>query len=160
MKSTAKNKVKKLSDVPSEILMQAMEDLEIVESMPKKFSVNMGVWFEPRFSKVCVCHAGAVMAITLEADRKQAGTGIELGPVLNAKMDFINAIRVGDFESAFQFLYQKGVIDRREKNIALNALGNAERHIPENVSLYLSGYQQEYKNYICAVIGTLQSVDL
>ncbi len=63
----------KLSDVPSELINQAVCDLEKIEANPK-YEVNMGVWHKPIIRwqdnaptepKCLVCLAGAVIACEL-----------------------------------------------------------------------------------------------
>lgn len=60
----------RLPDKPSELIRLALADLEKVEADPA-FEIDMDVWFiRRRLRPVCaVCQAGAVMAMTLNAER-------------------------------------------------------------------------------------------
>lgn len=56
-----------LSDRPSALIRQAMDDLEYVERTPG-YKVHMGIWHGMRGGSCYVCMAGSVMAGTLQAD--------------------------------------------------------------------------------------------
>lgn len=60
-----------LANLPSELLLQALEDLEWCEARADTYLIDMGTWHTPQDDGRCaVCLAGSVMARTLGADKK------------------------------------------------------------------------------------------
>jgi len=59
---------KELSDIPSELLTQALEDLKLCEQNPK-VKINMRYWFKRKDNICNVCLAGAVMYNNIDLNR-------------------------------------------------------------------------------------------
>lgn len=62
-------KIKSLPDKPSKLIRVALRDLEKCERS-RSYKIEMGDWHRPN-GKCAVCLAGAVMAKTLKADRRE-----------------------------------------------------------------------------------------
>jgi hypothetical protein len=81
---------------PSELIELALHDLEVVESMPDKYSVNMAFWHMSDYGTCEVCLAGAVMAVSLHVPIKTSISNVEdfkpeFAPLLRA----LNFFRTG-----------------------------------------------------------------
>lgn len=159
-----------LPDLPSEILMVALEDLITVENNPK-FKIDMGTWYNPgryRSDRCLVCHAGAVMACRLDFDKSCETEPDELNnKSITAKLEFINRVRVGYIHDGLETLCDKGVIDEEQFYRAEKAIGRDKDHegentlhVPKDASNYSMYKRDAYKNYIIGVIGILQAEGL
>ncbi|HEX9232682.1 MAG TPA: hypothetical protein VF849_01400 [Blattabacteriaceae bacterium] len=85
---------------PSKLIELALKDLETVESMPEIYEISMNVFHENHNKKCFICLAGAVMAITLHADKnKTLNTGYF--PEQQHLLRALNMFRVGAIESGF-----------------------------------------------------------
>ncbi len=84
---------------PSELICLAIHNLEVIESKPEKYKVNMSDWHKPMIamianSKCEVCLAGALIAITLHAPIDQHLTPIDFPKIKNL-LYAINEFRMG-----------------------------------------------------------------
>jgi hypothetical protein len=95
---------KHLSDVPSELLQQALDDLEKVEADPR-YIVDMCRWHQPLEDQRCaVCLAGAVLAgsgLSYTIDWRH----IEFNVNIERKLGVIDSLRTGDARSAICSLH-------------------------------------------------------
>lgn len=92
-----------LSDTPSVLIKQAIEDLEKCENSPE-YTIDMGVWHEPRDNEVCaVCLAGATIAMQFDIS-----TDITIEPGmykgLEAKMEALDEMRCGNVGTSLETL--------------------------------------------------------
>lgn len=86
-----------LSDKPSILIRQAMDDLERVERTPG-YKVDMGIWHETLGGQECfVCMAGSVIAGTLGAERGKESAPHKYGDKLGTsrKLYALNQFRAG-----------------------------------------------------------------
>lgn len=171
----------KLSNVPSEILLQALHDLSVVESMPK-YSIYMSEWMRSKEDGTCsVCLAGAVMVNSYGRVSPNKGKHLnsfeisdsysgEFALHLNvteatytnpiaAKMRFINNIRQGDYADAFINLSRAGIITDTTEDALIWAFKHSNDEDRFDHSDDFSDYDNKelFINHICAVIGTLQA---
>jgi hypothetical protein len=163
-------KTNKLPDKPSELLMVAMQDLEVIESMPDKYVVMMSKWHNYSHGSTCsVCHAGAVMANTLKADAKHTYFPEEFGEETKCKLMAIDCFRRGLLVDALErmgvtipssledvyFNYNQGDIDDFEE------FGEDITDVTDLDDLSDNlAHRDIYKNYICGLIGILQAEGL
>jgi len=88
-----------LPDLPSDLILVALEDLEKVEQSPK-YMIQMDDWHVPstddQGKDVCeVCLAGAVMAMRLGADPEDDALPEDYGGTLQNKLGALNNFREG-----------------------------------------------------------------
>jgi hypothetical protein len=170
----------KLSNVPSEILTQALHDLAVVEKR-KGFKIYMNDWMTKDTNKgICeVCLAGAVMVNTLGVNSPESGkldyfkantptykplvsqliithNGDTDGDKLTTKLRFLNDMREGNYEEGFDRLARAEVITKDTAKELGTLLGS---YYPDCDEQDFSDYDNKdlFINHICAVIGTLQA---
>lgn len=143
----------KLSNIPSKMLKQSLEDLEAVMQNPL-YGINMCNWHDFFVTEnVCeVCHAGAVMANRLEGNRFQNIYPANYKNEISNKLIAIDCIRSGSFKNFFIILD----VQKPES-------------IPEHYSNFLDQESieelsrenlPEYINHICTIIGILEAEGL
>ncbi len=81
---------------PSELIKLALHDLEVVESMPDKYVVDMSTWHAPYINKCFVCLAGSVMAISLNTLQHKEVYPTNFPPEQNSLLHALNYFRNGD----------------------------------------------------------------
>jgi len=86
----------KLPDVPSELILLALNDLELIEKNPN-YIVNMTRWHDYcDVDQICyACFAGAVMAGTLRSNFREVLDPHDFGKNYN-KLAALDAFRLGD----------------------------------------------------------------
>ena len=102
-----RTKARALPDLPSELLIVAMEDLEAVERS-ERYRIDMGDWHSPSSEsddEYCsVCHAGAVMANSLQAGINRYCVPSDEVERTKNKLRAINEIREGNIFNFFRYL--------------------------------------------------------
>jgi hypothetical protein len=101
--------VKELSDVPSEMILQALEDLESVEKDPA-YKVDMLEWHLPATTMRphCeVCFAGAVMARRFDVQPNRYAEPQDFLPAARDKFRALNYFRTGNIVSALRYLHRE-----------------------------------------------------
>ena len=96
---------------PSALIRLALCD-EKKASASSDYTVDMDAWHNPVFSKCCVCFAGAVMAMSLEADPKREKTPKEFGAHTSNCLLALNYFRRGN---VYEGLHKMGLSDMRGK---------------------------------------------
>lgn len=96
---SAKQKVAKLPEKPSALIRLAVRDLEKAERA-RNYKVDMGTWHTPN-GKCRVCFAGAVMAGTLGASRKDCLSPQSFGDDA-AKLESLDYFRTGHIRLGLQ----------------------------------------------------------
>jgi hypothetical protein len=179
----------KLPDKPSEILIQALTDLEYI-AKNKRFSINMGAWMRVnRNSDKCeVCLAGATLARTCNFSTKlfenpdklkvdhsfwndsqweraeiyanELAIGVE--NKLRTKIIFINSMRAGCFTGGFKDLRDKELITDDQCIDAIESFEESDGHedYEDERNIDYVSDKESFINHMCAVIGTLQSIGL
>lgn len=94
----------KLSDKPSELILQALEDLEWVEAQPEKYVIDMSEWHLPVGGKCEVCMAGSIMARRLGIHHDESVTACSFPLNTGNKLNAINELRLGNISGAFECL--------------------------------------------------------
>lgn len=167
---SVKPKMKPLSDKPSKILQQALDDLIALMDRPDvKFNMS-STWFAGKgvnYRNACsVCHAGAVMMNRYNVEDQDAGS---ISPDLfnkvdEAKFNFINDIRTGMLFDALQELAVVGVIPHIPDFVVSEASAYAgvkvDRDtfmVPTPVSDFKPHRRKDYIHYIQGMIGILQA---
>ncbi len=103
--------VKKLPDLPSELLALALNDLELVEAQSDTYRVFMGSWHEPSIptgKKCSVCMAGAIMACSLRADPEMRYLPRDFCQDTERKLHAIDLFRMGYVTRGFHEMGLKG----------------------------------------------------
>jgi hypothetical protein len=102
-----------LSDTPSELIMQTMDDFELIENDPL-YSINMGTWHWPEDHACEVCFAGACMVKSLDADITFDIEPDEYSSSVEGKLNALDSFRAGYISSALAHLnkvYPKDFLD-------------------------------------------------
>ena len=121
----------RLPEKMSDLIEVALVDLRKVERMKGRYKIDMEVWHLPN-NKCAVCHAGAVMACTLNV-----GPGVEAEPEdfsawNRRRLTAIDSLRCGDAECAG---YNLGF--RSEKRfLTLRALNRSMPHYSDDPGAY------------------------
>ena len=103
-----KNK-EKLSDTPSQLILDALTDLRKCEADPN-YAINMGIWHSgTEGNEICkVCLAGAVLAKTIEWDINEYSVcsekDFEDDKELADKMIALDYFRTGEIHGALCYL--------------------------------------------------------
>lgn len=168
-----------LPNKPSKLLKVALRDLIKVESMPK-YKIDMNEWMKKVNGDPCqVCHAGAVMACTLNTQPKYThndhrGKGVyksspgDFDNQTDTKLSFINCVREGNLVNGLSALHYGDVISTEDYERVKLSIGEDYDYdkskrttgIPTVVSDYKRKHREDYKNYIQAVIGILRAEGL
>ena len=171
----------KLSNKPSKILLQALQDLEAVEKI-KGVKINMSDWVVGKFdanSNACeVCHAGATMINRLGCSINDSHSpyDIRFDQATQSKLQFINYVREGQISEGLRDLNLGGVITYKQltsvlKNFEVEGVqdiqddysyGDPERvNVPLKVREYKGvKAKRQYKEYILLVAGILKAEGL
>jgi hypothetical protein len=145
-------KANKLPDKPSELLMLAMTDLEIIEKNPK-YIISMSNWHDPFEAKCSVCHAGAVMANSLKVPINEcvSPNTSDFSDDNNIKLQAIDGFRRGVFAGTLHMLASADNLPyfyRDDDNEwSISDLSKLED-------------RTQYKEHICTIIGILQAEGL
>lgn len=146
--------MKQLPKKPSELLRVALADLEAVENMPG-YVIDMGTWHSPQSDGCHVCHAGAVMANSLNVEKSFYAypfSRIPDGPDKNA-LNAINDFRIGAIGVG---LFTLGIT----RPVSLLGWHREEVGVPALVSAYHPDHREDYKNYIAGLIGIFEAEGL
>jgi len=114
---------KELSDVPSQLILDSLEDLKLCEANPN-IDVSMGIWFARRKDNSCiVCLAGATMYNNLNEEYLISG--------LNSNF-FVKELRI-KFQALNLFVYGD----------VLNALWFLNKYSGEIQNRYIARYEED-----------------
>lgn len=161
-----KKNAEPLSDIPSVLLRQALDDLLTVKKM-RNFTIKMSDWFVSEDfgdsgSLCAVCHAGAVMASRFSVSAKfdDEVNPCDFDNEDRAKFNFINLIRIGDIRSAFEHLYNTNIIQKVPdfvvSDVAMCDYGECWM-VPDAVMNYHRPREEDYHNYILGMIGIFEA---
>lgn len=89
--------MKNLSDIPSVILREALDDLKLAEASDK-YSIEMTDWHEyDSISDTCfVCLGGAVLAFSCDENPRTRHDDMELSNDIQLKLFMLDSFRMGD----------------------------------------------------------------
>lgn len=160
---TLKKKAKPLSDVPSELLRQALADFLKMQSKPN-VSVEMSDWviFSHNMNACSVCHAGAVMASRFSVE--DFGDDVEpqdFSGKDKAKFLFINSVRIGALRQAFNHLREEKLLAELPDFVVSDDPETDDSNmVPIEVANYYHSSRLDYIHYIQGMIGILEAEGL
>lgn len=95
-------KIGQLSDKPSELILQALVDLERVES-DSRYTIDMSIWHRKYHNETTciVCFAGAVMSRAVTIDRNVTPSDF---PEEFGKLQALDEFRCGRIETGLQYM--------------------------------------------------------
>jgi len=90
---------------PSELIELSLHDLEVVESMPDKYEINMGFWHAAFDNRCDVCLAGAVMAVSLHLPATTSIVSVDdFKPEFSPMFRALNCFRIGRIQDGLGFM--------------------------------------------------------
>jgi hypothetical protein len=118
--------VAELPNKLSALLRLAVQDAQKCEAMPEVYTLDMNKWHFPQSGGACqVCMAGAVMAQTLGAEPGHVMAPYFFGlESIEFQLEAINAMRLGHFEGAMEYLHGSREADAEEQQSALDRAGD------------------------------------
>jgi hypothetical protein len=116
----------KLPNKLSALLRIAVADAQKCEAMPEVYTLDMNKWHFPQSGGPCqVCMAGAVMAQTLGAEPGRIKSPCSFGlESIEFQLEAINAMRLGHFEEAMEYLRGSREADTEEQQNATDRAGD------------------------------------
>jgi len=141
-----------LPNKPSELLLLALEDMEILEKNPQiEFSMRRWVFASPATNECAVCWAGSVMYNSLGIRGTACPETLNANHSLKNKLYALNDFRTGNITMAMTSL-----------GLSRYLTGALGYYMAEQDELrYLSNEDRtEWKNYMLDLIGILQAEGL
>ncbi len=151
-------KANKLPDLPSDLILVALADLEAVERS-KRYNINVNEWHKPvRFSNTCaVCFAGSVIAKTLKTDPTTTVDPFSFDGDTADKLSALNSFRQGFIKEGLLEM-QLAPTDLWESVVSPGSTYNDDQIFP--VPPYSKKNAKQFKAALMDIAGILKSEGL